>query len=391
MINLIYVIFQASSQANGGLESATQLIAQLPSPPIIVTHQETRYTAKWRDLGADVRVWAEPSYVPDPQVRNPLRKGEALARWNARVAALVGSSRARVVQCNDITALWHCAIGARAAGARVIFNVRDMFDESRSYGLKWRAIHHLADDIVCLSEEMRGALTERCRPILSRAASMSVIYSVVDLDQMRPLPEARRTALREEGNIAEGAFEIVHVGRFCEKKDQLGFIVDAMPSLVASVPFAHVTFVGDFEPDTDAYANRCLEEVKRRGLDANVTFAGFSRDPQRFYQAADVTCLTSRFEGLPRAMIESLACGTPVVAFDVTSVREFLDERRCGVCVDRGDWPALVRALSRLATDARSRAEMGTTARTVAESFFAAGEAVTRYEQLYRRLASRHP
>jgi hypothetical protein len=87
------------------------------------------------------------------------RRASAQLEYNLRVARLVRARGAKVVHCNDIAAFWYGALGARMAGARVLFNVRDIFPEGRPYGPRWRLIHHIASEIVCLSEDMRSRST----------------------------------------------------------------------------------------------------------------------------------------------------------------------------------------------------------------------------------------
>lgn len=383
---LIYVIFQSPSLANGGLESATQLVARLPFAPIIVTHRESSYTDRWRKLGSIVHVWPLRGAV-QPGALSRIRRAPGLATFNLRLAALVRRFRAPIVQCNDIAALWHAAPGARLGGAPVVFNVRDIFPEDRMYGPRWRSVHHLADEVVCLSEEMRRTVLARFPPLFATVprAKLSVTYSAVDLDRMRPLDPGQREQLRNELGMAD-RFEIAYVGTVCEKKGQLEFLTQALPRLVERLSHVRVSFVGDFNPATDPYAASCEETVESLGLARFARFTGFDARPERYYQAADLVCLTSKYEGLPRAMIESMACGTPIVAFDVTSAREFLELHRCGRVATRGDWPALVDAVVECATDPEVREQMSRNGRQTAERFFSPAAAVAAYLERYRAL-----
>ena len=52
------------------------------------------------------------------------------------------------------------------------------------------------------------------------------------------------------------------------------------------------------------------------GVWDSVSLPGFVENPYRFFKAAGVFVLSSRWEGLPNVVLEALACGTPVVAFD---------------------------------------------------------------------------
>jgi glycosyltransferase involved in cell wall biosynthesis len=59
-----------------------------------------------------------------------------------------------------------------------------------------------------------------------------------------------------------------------------------------------------------------LREVALLSLQEQVRFVGFCDNPWKWYAGADVFLLSSRWEGMPNSVLESLACGTPVIATD---------------------------------------------------------------------------
>ena len=63
------------------------------------------------------------------------------------------------------------------------------------------------------------------------------------------------------------------------------------------------------------------------GLEDRVNLAGFVHNPWAYYAGADAFLLASRWEGMPNAALEALACGTPVIAMsEAGAVREIADE-----------------------------------------------------------------
>ena len=86
--------------------------------------------------------------------------------------------------------------------------------------------------------------------------------------------------------------------------------------------------------------------VRQKGLDDVVSFVGTvgHRDLPTWYQAADITVLSSHSEGLPNVFRESLACGTPFVSTNVGSIEEIANPKY-SMLVQPGDVNAFVQAI----------------------------------------------
>jgi glycosyltransferase involved in cell wall biosynthesis len=86
--------------------------------------------------------------------------------------------------------------------------------------------------------------------------------------------------------------------------------------------------------------------VKELGLSSQVQLPGFVKNPYPYMLQSRLLVLSSRWEGLPNVLVESLACGTPVVSTDCRSgPREILDNGRFGRLVPVGDADALAQAI----------------------------------------------
>ena len=92
----------------------------------------------------------------------------------------------------------------------------------------------------------------------------------------------------------------------------------------------------------------------------------------RYLSAADVATLPSRHEGFPVAALEAMACALPLVAADVSGVRDLLQGspgREAGIITPPGDADALAHALGVLVDDEGLSRRLGSSARFVAETF----------------------
>ena len=89
---------------------------------------------------------------------------------------------------------------------------------------------------------------------------------------------------------------------------QKGF--ERLLSTLAELPVAaRLTILGE-GPDRDALT----QQVEGFGLAERVTLPGFVPDAAPYYAGADAFVMPSRWEGMPNAALEALACGTPVIA-----------------------------------------------------------------------------
>lgn len=117
----------------------------------------------------------------------------------------------------------------------------------------------------------------------------------------------------------------------------------------------------------------------------------FVDDPARLaqvYSAADLVVVPSRSEPLSNVAQESLACGTPVVAFGVDGLTDVVRPGRTGQLAIPGDPVDLARSVTNLLQDASLRKWMGKAGRQFAESEFTTTVETSRYLELYNSVIS---
>jgi glycosyltransferase involved in cell wall biosynthesis len=116
-------------------------------------------------------------------------------------------------------------------------------------------------------------------------------------------------------------------------------------------------------------------------------------DPQLLdlHQQADVLCLPSHGDAVPWAVLEAMACGTPVLASNVGAIPDLLDEGRAGILVDPGDGRRLGEALARLLGDADLRRELAGRGRERCEERYDARRQVPLLIERMRELRAHAP
>ena len=88
------------------------------------------------------------------------------------------------------------------------------------------------------------------------------------------------------------------------------------------------------------------KQVKHLGLESRVTFHGYQENPYRFFANCDLFVLSSRWEGLPNAVLENLYIGKPIIATKCVSIlEELIEDGVNGFLIDIGDSKQLEKAM----------------------------------------------
>jgi glycosyltransferase involved in cell wall biosynthesis len=134
------------------------------------------------------------------------------------------------------------------------------------------------------------------------------------------------------------------------------------------------------------------QQATALGIESRVRFLGVEPNVRRWMQIADGFVLSSRWEGLPMALLEAAACGLPAIATDVPGTREVIEQGRTGWLTPAGDPAALAESMTgMMRTPADVRATMGRQARQFVLDHFSLEAVLDRWEALYRQLLLSHP
>jgi glycosyltransferase involved in cell wall biosynthesis len=174
------------------------------------------------------------------------------------------------------------------------------------------------DRIICQSQDMQHDLNANFGIPLD---NLIIINNPVDIERIRLLAaESIDTGISQNDSETGGqnVIKLVSIGRLVNQKG-FDLLIDAL-ALIAN-PNIHLTILGD-----GPLLEELQTQAKTRGLDAQICFAGFQKNPYAFIARADAYILSSRYEGFPNVVLESLACCTPVIATPALGgVKEILE------------------------------------------------------------------
>jgi glycosyltransferase involved in cell wall biosynthesis len=202
--------------------------------------------------------------------------------------------------------------------------------------------------------------------------------------QGRVSPDARRR-LRAELGIPDDAYVVVKVARMEHPRKGHVFFLEGVQRFVPRTRRNVVVLLvglGDGEPAIRA-------AVERLGLQQIVRFTGYRQDVPDVLAAADLSVLTSPFEGVPRALMESMALGIPVLGTDVPGTRMLVRSGESGLLVRHGDVEQLAEGLRLLCEDPALAASLARQGKVRVEASFNEPEVAERVLRVYEHVLQR--
>ncbi|MBB6733058.1 glycosyltransferase family 4 protein [Cohnella zeiphila] len=327
--------------------------------------------------GCEVHAYASPDHckhevegaaIPCRDIsfsRSPLSLDNAkalreLTRWLRR-------EKYDIVHVHTPNASVVCRIAARLAGCPLVVYTAHGFHFYRGAPrLNWllyysmeRILSRWTDVLITINgEDYRRA---RTFPVRGRVAYIPGVG--VDAGKFGASGAGRSDALRAELGADEMTFVVLCVAELNDNKNQRQLILAIQELARRGVPaIAVLAGVGEREAELRSLAKECRVEER-------VRFAGFRRDIPELMRAADAVVLLSKREGLPKAVLEAMAAGKPIVVTDVRGSRDLVASGENGFVVPVGDAAATADALGRLCADPAMRKEFGAQSLSRAERY----------------------
>jgi len=160
-----------------------------------------------------------------------------------------------------------------------------------------------------------------------------------------------RSKKRKELGLSVGTAVIITVGELNANKNHIQ-VLEALSKL--NKTNFHYLIVGNGESE-----QKLKKAVNELMLQDKVSFLGFRRDVPELLTASDVFILTSRREGLPRAVMEAMAVGLPIIATDVRGNRDLVKSGENGYLVHLNDIEQTAMAIEQLTNSEDLRRSMG--------------------------------
>lgn len=208
--------------------------------------------------------------------------------------------------------------------------------DPQAYAAKTAPWYAKFDQVVCVSQSVK----ERFDELFQKQFNSTVLYNVIDDAAIRekallPLPDGTK----------KRGFTVLSVGRFSPQKKFMR-LLQAHKRLLDDGLEHNLWILGDGpeRPMLEQY-------VAENNLRSTVYMPGYIENPYPFMREADLLACSSVYEGYSTFMTEGVILGKPIVATDVSGMRELLGDSEYGLIVENDD-EAFYQGLKQMLNDA---------------------------------------
>lgn len=314
------------------------------------------------------------------ELRHPIRPWwDAVALWS--LTALFRRRRLDLVHTHSSKAGILGRVAARLAGVPAVahtvhgwsFNEVQSPPVRRLFVAFERLAAALTDRIVVVTEADR---TKGLQAGIGRDDRYRLVRSGIDA-ALYEHPAVPRSEVRRSLGLTEDDLVVGTIACLKPQKAPLDF-VEAARIARAEEPRLRFFVAGD-----GPLRGAVEEEIRSRGLGEHVLLLGWRRDVADLLHAMDLFLLTSRYEGLPRVVLQAMAAGVPVVATAVDGTPDVVRDGETGALVPPGRPDEAARRLVALSRDPGARERLAARARASLGAEFDVREMVRRLETVY--------
>jgi glycosyltransferase involved in cell wall biosynthesis len=233
---------------------------------------------------------------------------------------------------------------------------------------------YLVTDIIANSEETKRTILQN-NPRLFDVNKIRIIYNGIDLEELGKT-RAKLLYQKEDGEIILG-----NAARLTEEKGHIYLLELARLLKKKNIKFK-LLIAG-----SGKLHNRLQKIARSYKIDKEVKFLGFVKNIQSFNRSIDIFLLTSLWEGFGYVIVEAMAEEKPVIAFDISSSAEIIDEGLNGYLVEKGNVEVLAEKVNLLAKDEKLRKIFGKNGRQKVEKVFTLSKSIKKVEELLEEIA----
>jgi glycosyltransferase involved in cell wall biosynthesis len=225
-----------------------------------------------------------------------------------------------------------------------------------------KRLFNMSSQVICLTE----AEAENVAEVMGGYDKISVIPNGVDVDFFKP-------SIEKDSNL------VAWVGRFVPEKGLI-YLLEAMREVVKQHADVKLVLGGD-----GPLRNDLQDFVNKFGLGKNVIFLGVlnHKEVARILSKSILFVFPSLKEGMPRALLESMACGIAVIGSNVSGIKDIITHEHDGILVTPRDQVVLANTILTLLDDENLRQFIGQNARQLMVENYNWNNIICKIEKIY--------
>ena len=207
--------------------------------------------------------------------------------------------------------------------------------------LNSKFIKYFSDGFVALATTHKNQLLQ----LGIRSDKVTVIPNPYDPDQMI----INNSFDEEKSNIPQKNYKVTYVANICERKAQ-DVLINAASQILIKYPDVKFELIGKVIPGDEAYFAKLKSLLMDNNLEGSVRLTGEVpyNDVLTSLHECDLFLFPTRAEMMPRAVIEAMVIGKPVIASAVDGILDLIQNRKTGILVQPGNISELASAVIEL-------------------------------------------
>jgi glycosyltransferase involved in cell wall biosynthesis len=263
-------------------------------------------------------------------------------------------------------------LAARLAGIPYVWHFR---------GVKWHWTWRKGIFLKLVNRVV--AVSNACAQSLARFYSLQnirIIYNGVEIPDFLQDRETCRRYLLDQIGLPEGVKILLSVSHIKPRKGQEEAIA-VMEQLRKRYDDVHLVIAGSLDRDPP-YTARIRSLIQQKNLGHYIHLLGMRDDIAKLLCGADIFLHTASTDAHPRAVLEAMAAGLPVVSFGVDGVAETVVDGETGCLIPFGDYASMAKRVSWLLEDTSVAAKFGQQGRLRIEKEFSAASTAEKVDRI---------